>query len=120
PGRALHAGAQPEEQRGLDIAHRDIADRYVFERGTVDGFEREAAAAVEDDVGDRDVLESAIRFGAELYPATAPESVTLERAVDQRAEVVAADHAIVDRDVLRRPKLVERVRTLQHDRVVTG
>src|SRR6266571_6271453 len=39
-GRAAHAGAEPKEQRRLDVAHREVADRDVLQQPAVDGLER--------------------------------------------------------------------------------
>ena len=85
---------------------------------------RESARTIEDAVRDGDVAKAAVRFGAELDPAghaVAIGSQLLRRpvgAVEKRPDVVARDVAVGDGDVLGGARLAERVRALEHDRVV--
>src|SRR5262249_49517053 len=115
PGRTAHPRAEPEEERHLYVTHGDIADRHVLHQPTGDGLQGQAPAVLEDDVGDGDVPEAAIGLGAELDPPGPPVAGGgLERTVDQGAQVVPADHAVVDGYVLGGPGHVEGVRALQH------
>ena len=72
----------------------------------VDGLEREAVAALEDAVGDGDVVEAAVGFGAALDAAGVRDDGRVGRellvgAVEHGAELVAAgDVAVGDGDVL--------------------
>src|SRR5581483_7048965 len=124
-GRA-HPAAQPEEDRGVgDVAHRDVGDRHVFEQPAVNRFKRQPARVIEDAVGDRDVFEAAVGFGAELDPARRAVVAVflifaLAGAVEERALVVAADLAVGDRHVLGRAGEAEAVGTLQADAVIEG
>ena len=77
----------------------------VFQHRAVHGLEREPLASVEDAIGNGDVLESAVRFGAELdAPGAGNAEIrreTLEGAIQQRAFLeVAADKAVGDGDHL--------------------
>ena len=62
--RPAKPGAETEEERRADVAHGDAGEGDVFHERAVNRFEREAAAAFKDAVGDGDVLESAVGFGA--------------------------------------------------------
>src|SRR5215470_2337190 len=65
--RTPHARTEPQKQRRVaDVAHGDIAKRDVLDDCAVHSLKREAAAAFEDAVRDRDVLEAAVRLGAEF------------------------------------------------------
>src|SRR6185369_13319062 len=72
--RTAQAGAETkEERRGDDIAHGDVGDGDVLAERAVFAFESEALAAIEDAVGDGDVLEAAIGFGSTLDATVAGE-----------------------------------------------
>src|SRR5262249_49651291 len=108
--------------------HGDPHDRDVLHASAIHGLEREAAAALEDAVGHRNVLEAAVRFRAALdaagaLPATVLRSIgkRFEAAVEQRADLIAAgDQAIGDGDILGCTRMAEGKRALQADRVVPG
>ncbi len=69
---AAQARAEAHEDRAAgEVAHGGVGDGDVLEQGAVDGFERVAVAALEDAVGDGDVDEAAVRFGAALDAAGA-------------------------------------------------
>src|SRR6266567_966787 len=68
--RTAHAAAQAEENGGRnDVAHCYVRDGDVFEQPSIHGFQRQAITALEDAIGNRDVLEAAVRRGAEFDAA---------------------------------------------------
>ena len=118
------AGAEAKEERRADVAHGDVGEGDVFDNGAVDGFEREAPAAFKDAVGDGDVLETAVGFGADLMrpvPHWRPSGMShrLARAVEHRAKFVdAADVAVGDGEVLCGARVAESKGALRADAVV--
>jgi catalase (peroxidase I) len=56
-------------RRADDVAHRKVVNRDVFEERAIDRFERQALAAFEHAIGNRDVAEASVRFRAELDAA---------------------------------------------------
>ena len=124
---AAQARSQTQEERGADdVAHGDVGDGDVFAECAVFAFEREAHAAVEDAVGDGDVLEAAVGFGAALDAAVAGETRDIGReflvgAVEHGAEFVGAgDVAVGDGQVLGGAGVAEGVAGLGADGVVPG
>ena len=125
--RPAHAAAQAEEDRRVGaVAHGDAGKGDVFQQCAVDAFQREASAAIEDAVGDGDVLEAAIRFGAALDAAGGLVTFVsvgpaLPGAVQHRADLVCAgDIAVGDGDILRGARIAQREGTLGADAVVVG
>ncbi len=122
--RAAQPGAETDEDRRVhDVAHRDVRDGHVLHRAAVHLFERKPAAIIEHAVGNRDVLESAVGFGAELDAArraAAASRRAFVRAVEQRAFLVTAHLAVHDGDVLRCAGVAEAEATLETDAVVAG
>src|SRR5208282_2178621 len=117
-----HAAAEAQEDgcRG-NVAHGDVGDGDVFQQRAVDGFESESLTGFEDAVGNCDVLEGAVRFGAELDAAGAGVAgiEASECAVEQRARFVDAGHvAVGDGDVFRGAGVTEGKGTLGADGVV--
>src|SRR4029079_12972010 len=124
---AAPAVADPEEKgRGRDVAHGDVADRDVLDVAAVHRLQGQAARAVEHAVGDRDVLEAAVRLRAELDAAG--HAVAIRRLLlrapvgpaEEGPEVVARDLAVRDGDVFGRAPVAESVGALQHDGDVVG
>src|ERR1019366_6864161 len=121
-----HAVAQPQEDRRTDdIAHRNVGDGDVFEDGPVHRLQRQPLAAFEDAIGNRDVAEPAVGFGAELDAAGVgnadlwPE--LLVSAVQHRPFFpAAADVAVGDGDVLGLLGAAQCVIGLQTNAVVPG
>src|SRR5262245_25496391 len=59
--RSAHAAAQSQEERGgHDVAHGDVGDGDVFENGAVNGFQRQPATMVEQDIRDGYVFKAAV------------------------------------------------------------
>ncbi len=117
------ACAKPQEERRADVAHGDVREGDVFNDGAIDRFERKAAAALKDAVGDGDVLEAAVGFGAELDAAGARVAVgqlhALPRAVEHGAEFVAAgDVAVGDGEIFSRTRIAEGVGAFGADAVI--
>ncbi len=82
-----HAGAQPQkDRRAGDVAHGYVADGNVLEQRAVHGLKRQPLAAVEYAIGNGDVLESAVRFGAEFDAAGARHAEVGGEALDCRVE----------------------------------
>src|SRR5262249_33679206 len=103
--RSAVSFSKADEDRGIcDVAHRDVGDGHVFERGSVDTLERETAAVVKNAIRDRNVLKSAVRFGAEFYAARRAEGavggavIALIGTIEQSAFVVTANLAVGDCD----------------------
>ncbi len=125
--RPAPAVAQAQEQRGgRDLAHDDVADRHVLDHPAIDGLQRQAARTVEDAVADGDVAKAAVGLRADLDAAGNPVLVgrqllgAAQRAVQHRAEVVAADLAAADLHPLGGARDAQGQRALQHDGVVIG
>ena len=120
------ARAEAKEDRAADnVAHGDVGDGDVFQQRAVDRFESESLAALEDAVGDGDVLESAVGLGAALdAPGASDLAVGLHRellpcAVENRAELIAAaDEAVGDVHVLAGAVVAEGEAGLGNDGVV--
>ena len=122
---AAQAGAKaPEERRADDIAHGDVGDGNIFAECSVFAFESKPHATVEDAVGDGDVLEATIGFGATLDAAIACETwhiggELLVRAVKHGAQLVGArDVAVGDGHVLGGAVVAESVAGLRADGVI--
>src|SRR5205814_6374553 len=65
-----HAITKADENRPVDdIAHADVRNRHILENGSIDGFQSESSATVEDAVRNSDAFKTSIRFGAELDAA---------------------------------------------------
>src|SRR5262249_60083258 len=65
--RSAHASSQPHEDWSIaDVAHGDVRNSYVFKQRPVHRLKRQSAAEVEHAIGNRNVLESAVRFRTEL------------------------------------------------------
>src|SRR5438874_2332823 len=81
---------------------------------------------VEDDIGDRDVLESAARFSTQLDSASRSGAIgdpainNLVGRIDDRADFKAADEAIANCHVLAGAHLAEGVGTLEADTIIVG
>src|SRR5690348_133262 len=98
--RSAHPAAEAQEQRAIiGASHRDAGDRDVLAESTVDAFESNATALIEDAVGDGDVLETTVRLGATFDAAGAtlgsrgrPRS---PRAIEDRAHLVVSRHVAV-------------------------
>ena len=124
--RAAGAIAQADEDRRVDdVAHGNVVDRDILDVAAVHALHGQAAAVVEDAIGDGDVLEAAVGFGAELDaagpPARQPAASALEGAVQQCSLDIAAGHVTVgDGDVFRRAQTAEGVAALQADAVIPG
>ena len=58
-----------------DVAHGGVGDGDVFKQRAIDRLESVALAAFEDAVGDGDVDEAAVGFGAALDAAVVPRRV---------------------------------------------
>ena len=117
--RPAQARAEAQEDGAVvDIAHGEVGHRDVFQQGAVDGFERQASAALEDAVGDGDIDKSAVGLGATLDAAGAA-APPLVGAVEHRAQLPAAgDVAVGDGDVLGGLGKSERVAGFRADAVV--
>ena len=116
------------KRRVAQVAHGDAGERDVLDHTAVDGFECEAAAALEHAVADGDVPEAAVGFRA-AFDASGPvpdivrklRPEALEATVQQCAHlVVAGDVAIADRHVFGDPGRAEREGAFGADRVVPG
>ena len=125
--RATEARAEAKEERRADeIALGDVGDGDVFDERTVLGFDGQPHATFEDAVGDGDITEAAVGFGAELDAAIADRSGCvgsefLEGAIEDRAElVVAGDLAVGDGDVVGGAVVAEGEAGLEADGIVTG
>src|SRR5262249_28968825 len=89
-----------EDRAVGDIAHGDVADADVFQQCAVHGLERQPPAGIEDAVGDGDVFESAVGFGAKLDPTGAGASLAdFVSAVEESSHLPAAHLAVGDGDV---------------------
>src|SRR4029077_16546535 len=90
-----------------------------------DALECNAAALIEDAVGNSDVLEAAVGLGSALDAAgSAFGGLGRTRPpgpIEHRAHLVVARHvAIGDRDVFGRACVSERIRALRTDPIVPG
>src|SRR6185312_7930587 len=81
-----------EDGRLVDIALGNVGDGDVFTESAVFRLEREAVAAIEDAVGDGDVLEAAVGFSAAFNTAGAVGvgvgTELLERAIEDGTQFV--------------------------------
>src|SRR5947207_13536329 len=65
-----HAITKADENRPVDdIAHADVRKRHILENGSIERFQSESSATVQDAVRNSDSFKTSIRFGAELYAA---------------------------------------------------
>src|SRR4030095_11293404 len=68
--RRAQAASQPEEDRRiLDVAHGDVGDGHIDQQPAIHCYHANPTGVVDHDVGDCDVLEPAVGFGAEFDPA---------------------------------------------------
>ena len=122
-----HTAREPQKDRRVgNLAHGDVRYRDVLDVRAIDGFESQAARAIEDHVRDRDVAEVALRFGADLDAAGWAVAIgslrerALVRAVEQRSDIVTGNQAVDDGHVFGGAREAERVGALEHDGVVVG
>src|SRR6185437_16662833 len=125
-GRAAHAAPQAQEQRAVrGAAQRDARDRDVLAPRAIDRLQRKAAALIEHAVGDGDVLEAAVGFGAALDPPgpalDGAGGDGLPAPIEHRAHLVVAGHvAVRNGDALRGAGVAERIRALRANAIVPG
>src|SRR5262249_33262393 len=114
-----------EDRRVGDVAHGDVVKGDVLQQSAIHRFQRQAAAVIEHTIGNSDVFEAAIGFGAELdaagWAAAAVLVVfALVGAVQESALVIAADLAIGDGEVFGGAGEAQPEGALGADAVVEG
>src|SRR5690348_14563685 len=85
--RPAHPAAQAQKYGRLkDVAHGDAAENNFLQQGAVHALQGNAIAAFKNAVGNGDVFEAAVRFGAEFNASGARQTdfgrVLLKRAVE--------------------------------------
>lgn len=98
--RAAHARAKAQEnRRAADVAHGDVVKRHVFKQCSVNAFQSDAVATLEDAIVDGDVFEPAVGFCPKLNASGARHAnvrtLLFKGSVEESSDFVAAGDVAV-------------------------